>query len=51
MTEYKIVEKMSGELLEMAVNELIEEGWKPKGGLQIAKDEHLDHYYQAMVKD
>jgi len=51
MTEYKIVEKMSGELLETAVNELIEEGWKPKGGLQIAKDEHLDRYYQAMVRD
>ena len=51
MTEYKIVEKMSGELLAMAVNELIEEGWKLQGGLQIAKDEHLDRYYQAMVKD
>ena len=51
MIEYKIVERMSGELLEMAVNELIQEGWKPKGGLQIAKDEHLGHYYQAMIKD
>jgi len=51
MTEYKIVERMSGELLEIAVNELIEEGWKLQGGLQIAKDEHLDCYYQAMVKD
>ena len=51
MTEYKIVERMSGELLEIAVNELIEEGWKPKGGLQIAKDGHLDCYYQAMIKN
>jgi hypothetical protein len=51
MTKYRIVEKMSGKLLEMSVNGLIEEGWKPQGGLQIAKDEHLGHYYQAMIKD
>ena len=51
MAEYKIVEEMSRELLEIAVNELIQEGWKPKGGLQIAKDEHFDCYYQAMIKN
>ena len=51
MTEYRIVKEMSGKLLEMTVNELIEEGWKLQGGLQIAKDEHLDCYYQAMIKN
>ena len=51
MTEYKNVEKMSGELLEIAVNERIEEGLKAKGGLQIEKDGHLDCNYRAMVRD
>jgi len=44
--EYKIVKEITTYSLEKKVNELLDEGWEPTGGILI----HDDYYYQALVK-
>ena len=52
INEYKIVEEQSEFSLEIKVNKMIKEGWRPQGGLIIMKDSYdLDKFYQAMVKE
>ena len=50
--EYKIVEGSWVHDLEKKVERLIKEGWVPKGGVAITKDEYdSDTFYQAMIKE
>ena len=50
---YKIVEEVSVERFEFAVNELIRQGWEPHGSFMILPrhdNEIADGLFQAMVK-
>ena len=53
---YKIVASITAGLLEDQVQELIEEGWEPIGGIAIYNELDIklelrtDTYYQAMIK-
>ena len=50
--EYKIVEEHNEFSLEININKMIKNGWKPQGGLQIVRNSYdLDKFYQAMVKE
>lgn len=49
--ECKIVEEHNEFSLEIKINKMIKDGWKPQGGLQIVKDSYdIEKFYQAMVK-
>lgn len=49
--KYKIETAIETKQLESLVNELIQQGWKPLGGVSISNDGHYDMYIQAMIKD
>ena len=52
INEYKIVEEHNEFSLEIKINKMIKDGWKPQGGLQIVKDSYdIEKFYQAMVKE
>jgi hypothetical protein len=51
--EYKVVEEVSVEHFERAINELIRQGWEPHGPMQILPRHEggiSDGLFQAMVK-
>ena len=48
--EYTIIDKISIDSLETEVHELIDNGWKPIGGVAVHSEDGLTHFYQAMVK-
>jgi hypothetical protein len=56
--EYKIIRSYAGhyrvveELVEKTVNEFIEKGWKPLGGVAIMQNEEGFYIlYQAIIKE
>ena len=51
--EYKLLEtKGPGKRLDTMVNEAIEQGWRPQGGVVVWVDDYTGTMYaQAMVKD
>ena len=52
INEYKIVEEHNEFSLEIKINKMIKDGWKPQGGLQIVRDSYyIEKFYQAMVKE
>jgi len=48
--EYKILADTEPNLLEKRVNEHIQEGWQPLGGIAIPTDNEGEFYFQAMIK-
>lgn len=49
---YQIVRRYDALTLEMRVNDLIEQGWKPVGGIQITvSPAEGQAFFQSMVKD
>ena len=51
INEYKIVEEHNEFSLEIKINKMIKDEWKPQGGLQIMRDSYdIEKFYQAMVK-
>ena len=54
MMEYKVVQgdisEVSEYRLEAQVNRLMQEGWKPKGGVSYMSEGH-DNYLQAMIRN
>ena len=49
--EYRIVETKSAEELQMKVQELIAQGWKPQGGLSVVSYGPTSWwYYQAVIR-
>jgi hypothetical protein len=51
--EYTIVSVIGGELFIEEVNQCIEQGWKPIGGVSVTKQGAGDLlvYHQAMIKE
>ena len=45
--EYTILHDVSSRLLEILVNQYIDKGWKPQGGIMII----VPNYYQAMIRE
>ena len=50
--EYRVVRTFETEELEQKVNELIEDGWQPLGGVRLIRDGAIKKvlYVQTMVK-
>jgi hypothetical protein len=50
--EYKVIEARTGQQLEEAVNEHIQEGWEPRGGVALGFNSLGNYwtYCQAMVR-
>lgn len=48
--KYTICWQSNRSFLEDEVNELIQKGWVPQGGLNLTKAGMYTNYYQAMVK-
>lgn len=48
--KYFIVTAYAADMLEDAVNEYINNGWVPQGGVSCSLSENQDAYAQAMVK-
>jgi hypothetical protein len=50
--EYRVVRTFETEELEQNVNELIEDGWQPLGGVRLIRDGAIKKvlYVQTMVK-
>ena len=49
MDSYKVVRNKILTDLEVVVNALIKEGWRPQGGIAVANDERYIEFFQAMV--
>lgn len=50
--EYKVVGEKRKEYLNLVVNKMIKEGWKPLGGVSIANNNEISFYFiQAMIKE
>jgi hypothetical protein len=50
--EYKVIEARAAQQLEQAVNEHIQEGWEPLGGVAVGFTDLANYwtYCQAMVR-
>ena len=51
MLKYNVVEDSNIEFLIKKVNELIQKGQKPLGGICYSTEEFSCGYYQAIIKD
>ena len=49
--EYCIVNHDAVVKFTAEVNRLMEEGWRPQGGVAVIWDEAYTYYYHAMVRD
>jgi hypothetical protein len=49
--KYRILEKRSAYKLEIEVNELIAQGWRPQGGVAVDSMGMGESFLQAMVKE
>jgi hypothetical protein len=49
--KYRILEKSSAYKLQIEVNELIAQGWRPQGGVTIDSQGMSESFLQAMVKE
>ena len=48
---YRVVRHHQISIFEQMVNDLIEQGWNPVGGMAISQHKHdFDYYYQSMTK-
>jgi hypothetical protein len=49
--KYRILEKSSAYKLQIEVNELIAQGWRPQGGVAVDSMGMCESFLQAMVKE
>jgi len=48
---YRILEQRSAYRLSIEVNEMIEQGWRPQGGVAVDSQGMSESFLQAMVKE
>ncbi len=48
---YTVITNNSLDEMEKKVQELLDVGWRPQGGICVGIEENYTYYYQAMVSD
>ena len=46
---YRVINKESINNLQFEINKLMEEGWKPQGGVCVTSEQGYRNFYQAMI--